>query len=186
MDSQRRPIYTVAFGARAARANGPSRDTMRFALPAVLLALFLAACATSAPPPPPTADVSARCVSFLAQIGYERTHPVMARGIAYLKREQEKDGSWFGRWGTNYIYGTWSVLNALNAAGEDMSAPYVRNAVDWLLAHQGEHQSFAGLLGLSNPFNMLDVDWNKQDDFYDWLANHLYIHQQIASALGLT
>ena len=60
------------------------------------------------------------------------------------------------------------------------------NLDDWLLAHQVEHQSFAGLLGLSNPFNMLDVDWNKQDDFYDWLANHLYIHQQIASALGLT
>jgi squalene-hopene/tetraprenyl-beta-curcumene cyclase len=85
---------------------------------------------------PPTADVSARCVSFLAQIGYEKSHPAMARGLAYLKREQEKDGSWFGRWGTNYIYGTWSVLNALNAAGEDMSAPYVRKAVDWLLAHQ--------------------------------------------------
>jgi hypothetical protein len=62
----------------------------------------------------------------------------------------------------------------------------VDNLDDWLLAHQVEHQSFAGLLGLSNPFNMLDVDWNKQDDFYDWLANHLYIHQQIASALGLT
>ena len=85
---------------------------------------------------PPTADVSARCISFLAQIGRERSHPVIARGIEYLKREQEKDGSWFGRWGTNYIYGTWSVLNALNAAGEDMQAPYIRKAVDWLLAHQ--------------------------------------------------
>jgi len=85
---------------------------------------------------PPTADVSARCVSFLAQIGYESTHPVQARGIAYLKKEQEQDGSWFGRWGTNYIYGTWSVLNALNAAGEDMTQPYIRKAVDWLLKHQ--------------------------------------------------
>ena len=85
---------------------------------------------------PPTADVSARCISFLAQIGRERSHPVIARGIDYLKREQETDGSWFGRWGTNYIYGTWSVLNALNAAGEDMQSPYIRKAVDWLLAHQ--------------------------------------------------
>jgi squalene-hopene/tetraprenyl-beta-curcumene cyclase len=85
---------------------------------------------------PPTADVSARCVSFLAEIGYERSHPVVDRGIAYLKREQEQDGSWFGRWGTNYIYGTWSVLNALNAAGEDMTQPYIRKAVDWLIAHQ--------------------------------------------------
>ncbi len=56
---------------------------------------------------PPTADVSARCISFLAQIGYERSHPVVTRGIDYLKQDQEKDGSWFGRWGTNYIYGTW-------------------------------------------------------------------------------
>ncbi len=85
---------------------------------------------------PPTADVSARCISFLAQIGYERTHPVMVRGIGYLKREQEQDGSWFGRWGTNYVYGTWSVLNALNAAGEDMRQPYIRRAVDWLIQQQ--------------------------------------------------
>jgi squalene-hopene/tetraprenyl-beta-curcumene cyclase len=87
---------------------------------------------------PPTADVSARCISFLAQIGYDRSHSSIARGIAYLKREQEADGSWFGRWGTNYIYGTWSVLNALNAAGEDMKAPYIRKAVEWLLARQRE------------------------------------------------
>jgi squalene-hopene/tetraprenyl-beta-curcumene cyclase len=85
---------------------------------------------------PPTADVSARCVSFLAQIGYGRAHPAVARGLDYLRREQEPDGSWFGRWGTNYIYGTWSVLSALNAAGEDMNAAYVRKAVDWLIARQ--------------------------------------------------
>jgi len=85
---------------------------------------------------PPTADVSARCVSFLAQIGYEPTHPAIARGIAYLKTEQEADGSWFGRWGTNYIYGTWSALCALNVAGEDMQAPYIRRSVAWLLEHQ--------------------------------------------------
>ncbi|MFO0996782.1 MAG: squalene--hopene cyclase [Alphaproteobacteria bacterium] len=85
---------------------------------------------------PPTADVSARCVSMLAQLGLDRNHPAMARGLAYLRREQEADGSWFGRWGTNYIYGTWSVLCALNIAGEDMGAPYVRKAVDWLIARQ--------------------------------------------------
>jgi squalene-hopene/tetraprenyl-beta-curcumene cyclase len=85
---------------------------------------------------PPTADVSARCVSFLAQIGRRKDHPVIARGLAFLKGAQEADGSWFGRWGTNYVYGTWSVLCALNAAGEDMQAPYVRRAVEWLLARQ--------------------------------------------------
>jgi hypothetical protein len=59
------------------------------------------------------------------------------------------------------------------------------NLDDWLLAHQVEHQSFAGLLGLNNPFNMLDVDFNNESDFYDWLASHLYIHEQIAASLGL-
>ena len=66
---------------------------------------------------PPTADVTARCVSFLAQIGMAPDDPVLARALAFLRREQEAEGSWFGRWGTNYIYGTWSVLCAFNAAG---------------------------------------------------------------------
>ncbi len=87
---------------------------------------------------PPTEDVSARCLSFLAQLGHRRDHPVVARGIEYLKKTQQPDGSWYGRWGTNYIYGTWSVLSALNAVGEDMNAPYVRKAVDWLLDRQNE------------------------------------------------
>jgi squalene-hopene/tetraprenyl-beta-curcumene cyclase len=85
---------------------------------------------------PPTADLTARCISMLAQQGYRHDHPVIARAILYLRREQEPDGSWFGRWGTNYIYGTWSVLSALNMAGEDMRQPYVRRAVTWLLSRQ--------------------------------------------------
>jgi squalene-hopene/tetraprenyl-beta-curcumene cyclase len=85
---------------------------------------------------PPSADVSARCISFLTQIGYDSAHPAIRRGLTYLKQKQEEDGSWFGRWGTNYIYGTWSVLSALNTAGENMSTDYVKNAVDWLLSMQ--------------------------------------------------
>jgi squalene-hopene/tetraprenyl-beta-curcumene cyclase len=85
---------------------------------------------------PPTADVSARCLSFLGQLGYGRDHPAMARALEYLRNDQEEDGSWFGRWGTNYIYGTWSVLCALNVAGEDMGAPWVQKAVAWLKARQ--------------------------------------------------
>jgi squalene-hopene/tetraprenyl-beta-curcumene cyclase len=85
---------------------------------------------------PPTADVSARCLGFLAQLGHEQDHPVVAAALAYLRREQEGDGSWFGRWGTNYIYGTWSVLAAFNAIGIAPDAPEVRRAVAWLLARQ--------------------------------------------------
>lgn len=80
---------------------------------------------------PPTADVSARVVSMLAQLG-ERDGPRMARALAYLEREQMADGSWFGRWGVNYIYGTWSVLCALNAAGFGPKHQMVAKAVDWL------------------------------------------------------
>ncbi len=87
---------------------------------------------------PPTSDVTARCVSFLAQIGMTADDPVMVRALAFLRREQEADGSWFGRWGTNYIYGTWSVLCALNAAGLDHGDPVIRRAVDWLLSVQRE------------------------------------------------
>ena len=87
---------------------------------------------------PPTADVSARCISFLCQLGHDRSHPVVARGLDYLRAEQEEDGSWYGRWGTNYVYGTWSVLCALNAAGDDPTAPHIRKAVDWLVAQQRE------------------------------------------------
>jgi squalene-hopene/tetraprenyl-beta-curcumene cyclase len=85
---------------------------------------------------PPTSDVTARCVSFLAQIGMAADDPVLTRALAFLRREQEADGSWFGRWGTNYIYGTWSVLCALNAACVPSDDPAVRRAVDWLASVQ--------------------------------------------------
>ncbi len=86
---------------------------------------------------PPTEDVSARCVGMLLQMGYGKDHPAVARGIDYLRRTQQSDGSWFGRWGTNYIYGTWSVLNAFLAAGETSgNSATVRRAVSYLLASQ--------------------------------------------------
>jgi squalene-hopene/tetraprenyl-beta-curcumene cyclase len=85
---------------------------------------------------PPTADVTARCVSFLAQIGEPLDSAVMRRAVEWLRREQEPGGAWFGRWGTNYIYGTWSVLCALNAAGVAHDDPCMARAVDWLVSVQ--------------------------------------------------
>jgi squalene-hopene/tetraprenyl-beta-curcumene cyclase len=84
---------------------------------------------------PPTEDVSARCLSLLAQLR-DRGSPAVKRSIAYLRRTQRADGSWYGRWGMNYIYGTWSVLCALNAAGIDRGAAEMRKAVNWLVAIQ--------------------------------------------------
>ncbi|HXX73624.1 MAG TPA: squalene--hopene cyclase [Nitrospiraceae bacterium] len=85
---------------------------------------------------PSTADLTGRCLEMLAALGYDQTHPAVAPALAFLKREQEEDGSWYGRWGVNYIYGTWSVLAGLRAIGEDLSQPYIRRAVSWLESKQ--------------------------------------------------
>ena len=88
---------------------------------------------------PPTEDVTARCLSMLAQFGETAaSSPAVARGVDYLRQTQLAEGSWYGRWGMNYIYGTWSVLCALNAVGIDHGAPEMRKAVDWLVAIQND------------------------------------------------
>jgi squalene-hopene/tetraprenyl-beta-curcumene cyclase len=85
---------------------------------------------------PPTADVTARVVTVLARVGREQDRLALERAMAYLRATQEADGSWFGRWGTNYIYGTWSVLVAFAAAGVSADDPAVRGAVAWLASCQ--------------------------------------------------
>jgi squalene-hopene/tetraprenyl-beta-curcumene cyclase len=85
---------------------------------------------------PPTADVSARCIGMLGQLGEMAHAGAMKSAVEYLERDQTADGSWFGRWGVNYIYGTWSALCALNAAGFDRTRQSVARAADWLLAIQ--------------------------------------------------
>jgi squalene-hopene/tetraprenyl-beta-curcumene cyclase len=87
---------------------------------------------------PPTVDVAARCVGMLAQLGEPLDSPRMKAALDYLRREQEADGSFWGRWGVNYIYGTWSALVALNKAGVAASDPLMTRAVDWLLKIQNE------------------------------------------------
>jgi squalene-hopene/tetraprenyl-beta-curcumene cyclase len=88
---------------------------------------------------PPTEDVTARCLSMLAQFGETiENSQAVARGVDYLRKTQLAEGSWYGRWGMNYIYGTWSVLCALNVVGLDRHAPEMRKAVDWLIAIQND------------------------------------------------
>ncbi|WP_413988129.1 squalene--hopene cyclase [Labrys okinawensis] len=88
---------------------------------------------------PPTADVTGRCLSMLGQLGETAQSSQSVRGaLGYLWRTQEKDGSWYGRWGVNYIYGTWSVLCGLNAVAVEAQAPQIRKAVDWLVSIQNE------------------------------------------------
>ncbi len=85
---------------------------------------------------PPSVDVTAHIIEFFGMTGYDRRFASIARALEYIKGEQEEDGSWFGRWGVNYIYGTGAALPALQAVGEDMSQGYIRKAVKWLLEHQ--------------------------------------------------
>src|SRR3954447_9767903 len=86
---------------------------------------------------PPTEDVTARCISMLGQLGETaRSSKAVAGGLTYLRRTQLAEGSWYGRWGMNYVYGTWSVLSALNAAGVSHQDPMMRKAVNWLVAVQ--------------------------------------------------
>ena len=86
---------------------------------------------------PPTVDVTARCVAMLGQLG-ERpdTSDALRRGVEYLIAEQHAEGSWFGRWGINYVYGTWSVLCALAVLEIPPSHPSIRRGVSWLVAGQ--------------------------------------------------
>src|SRR6202020_2307490 len=72
----------------------------------------------------------------LGWLGRDMRDPLVARAVEYIRREQEADGSWFGRWGVNHIYGTAAVLPALAAIGEDLSAKYVCRAGDWIVEHQ--------------------------------------------------
>jgi squalene-hopene/tetraprenyl-beta-curcumene cyclase len=99
---------------------------------------------------PSTSDVTARCISFLAQIGHRADEPALARAIDWLRREQLTDGSWFGRWGTNYIYGTWSVLCALNAVGIDHNDPAIKRGAGFLLETQRD-----------------DGGWGEDNESYD-------------------
>jgi len=108
---------------------------------------------------PPTSDVTARVVTVLARIGRPQDRPALERAIDYLRRQQEADGSWFGRWGTNYIYGTWSVLMAFAQVHSGSADPAVARAVEWLKRKQnpdggwGEsNDTYAHGLGASGHF----------------------------------
>jgi squalene-hopene/tetraprenyl-beta-curcumene cyclase len=85
---------------------------------------------------PPTEDVSGRCVGMMAQLGAGKDDPRLKAGVDYLIRTQRTDGSWWGRWGVNYIYGTWSALAGLNGAGLGPDHPTMKKGADWLVEIQ--------------------------------------------------
>ena len=100
---------------------------------------------------PPTADVTGRVLEVMGLCGCDHGHPAAKRAIGFLKSVQKKDGGWWGRWGVNYIYGTWSVLRGLTSIGEDPRSTAFRAAIHWLKDHQ-------------NP----DGGWGETCDSYRW------------------
>ncbi|MSR57153.1 MAG: squalene--hopene cyclase [Planctomycetaceae bacterium] len=87
---------------------------------------------------PSTADLTARNLEMFAGLGMRADHPIAKTALDFLWREQETDHCWFGRWGVNYLYGTWQTLVGLRAIGIDAGDPRIRRAVAWLKAHQQE------------------------------------------------
>jgi squalene-hopene/tetraprenyl-beta-curcumene cyclase len=87
---------------------------------------------------PPTADLTGRVLEFLGGMGYRTDFAPAASAVKFLESEQEKDGTWFGRWGVNYLYGTWCALCGLHAIGYDMQAPRIRRSVAWLRSCQNK------------------------------------------------
>ncbi|MFM8418613.1 MAG: squalene--hopene cyclase [Verrucomicrobiota bacterium] len=85
---------------------------------------------------PECADITARILELLGYEGYPTSHPQVRRALDYLRAQQEKDGSWYGRWGVNYIYGTWQVLRGLDAMRLDMSQPWIQRGAQWLRSVQ--------------------------------------------------
>jgi squalene-hopene/tetraprenyl-beta-curcumene cyclase len=85
---------------------------------------------------PPTVDITGRILEMLATYGYDRNDPRVKKALKFIRAEQEPDGSWFGRWGVNYIYGTMQVLRGLEAMGVDHHEPYVQQGAEWLRMFQ--------------------------------------------------
>ena len=85
---------------------------------------------------PTCANITARVLEVLASFDFPTTHTVVSRAIRYLRRRQEPDGSWYGRWGVNYVYGTWQVLKGLNAIGVDLNQRWIQRGREWLERHQ--------------------------------------------------
>jgi squalene-hopene/tetraprenyl-beta-curcumene cyclase len=99
---------------------------------------------------PECADITARVLELMGYENFDLDNPQVRKALEFIRERQESDGSWYGRWGVNYIYGTWQVLRGLRALGLDMSQPWLLQARDWLEGVQHE-----------------DGGWGERCDTYD-------------------
>jgi squalene-hopene/tetraprenyl-beta-curcumene cyclase len=81
---------------------------------------------------PPTVDITGRILEMLTAYGYTRADPRVGQAVAFIFSQQEADGSWFGRWGVNYVYGTFLALRGLDAVGIDRADPRIQRAAEWI------------------------------------------------------
>jgi squalene-hopene/tetraprenyl-beta-curcumene cyclase len=103
---------------------------------------------------PSCPDLTGRVLEMMSKVGYRMDHPVAIRAIRWLKRNQSPDGAWWGRWGVNFIYGTFSALAGLRAIGADINEPWIQRAVTWLKSRQNEDGGWG-----ESPLSDVDPAW---------------------------
>jgi squalene-hopene/tetraprenyl-beta-curcumene cyclase len=103
---------------------------------------------------PPTVDITGRILECLANYGYDKNHPAVKKAVKFICDEQEPDGSWFGRWGVNYIYGTALVLRGLEAMGMDRNEPIIQQAAEWLRMVQNSDGGWGETVGSYDDPNL--------------------------------
>ena len=104
---------------------------------------------------PSCADLTGRVLEMMASVGYRTNHPVATRAIEWLKRNQSPEGGWRGRWGINFIYGTFSALSGLRAIGVDINEPWIKRAVNWLKSKQNPDGGWG-----ESPLSDKDPAWH--------------------------
>jgi squalene-hopene/tetraprenyl-beta-curcumene cyclase len=106
---------------------------------------------------PPTVDITGRMLEMLATYGYASDHPAVKRSIRFILKHQERDGSWFGRWGVNYFYGTCCVLRGLEAIGMDRNEPHIQQAAEWIRSMQNADGGWGETCGSYDDSNQKGV-----------------------------
>ena len=106
---------------------------------------------------PPTVDITGRILEMMATYGYDKNHPAVRRAITFIREEQEPDGSWFGRWGVNYLYGTFLVLRGLEAIGIDNHEPQIQQAAEWIRMVQNPDGGWGETCGSYDDPNLRGV-----------------------------
>ena len=104
---------------------------------------------------PSCPDLTGRVLEMMASVGYRSDHPVAKRAIEWLRRNQSSHGGWWGRWGVNYLYGTFSALSGLRAIGVDMTQPWIKRAVEWLKSKQNPDGGWG-----ESPLSDKDPAWH--------------------------